>query len=78
MISLMRFGIVGFPAKGDPRAEPEAAVLTVASGIANAMNLAVINAAVDALRGGGPSWQHFLWFGLVYRAVRLFPALYPL
>ena len=39
-------------------------VLTAVSGIANAMNLAVINAAVDALRGGGPSWQHFLWFGL--------------
>ena len=39
-------------------------ILTAASGIANALNLAVINAAVDALRGGGPSWRHFLWFCL--------------
>ncbi|MGB8600600.1 MAG: hypothetical protein WCD42_00205, partial [Rhizomicrobium sp.] len=38
--------------------------MTAASGIANAMNLAVINAAVESMQKGGPSWQHFLWFGL--------------
>ena len=24
----------------------------------------MVPVAVDALRGGGPSWQHFAWFGL--------------
>jgi putative ATP-binding cassette transporter len=64
MISLMRLGIVGFMQRETHALNRKLLVLTVASGIANAMNLAVINAAVDALRGGGPSWKLFLWFGL--------------
>ena len=28
------------------------------------MNLAVINASIDALKRGGPSWQHLLWFSM--------------
>jgi putative ATP-binding cassette transporter len=39
-------------------------VLTATSGIANALNLAVINAGVEALSRGGPPWQYFVWFGL--------------
>jgi len=64
MYSLMKIGIVGFMQRETHALDRKLLVLTAASGIANAMNLAVINAAVDALRGGGPSWQHFLWFGL--------------
>jgi putative ATP-binding cassette transporter len=64
MISLMRLGIVGFMQRETHALNRKLLVLTVASGIANAMNLAVINAAVDALRGGGPSWKLFVWFGL--------------
>ncbi|MFY9855280.1 MAG: ATP-binding cassette domain-containing protein, partial [Terracidiphilus sp.] len=60
----MRLGIVGFMQRETHALNRKLLVLTVASGIANAMNLAVINAAVDALRGGGPSWQLFLWFAL--------------
>jgi putative ATP-binding cassette transporter len=60
----MKIGIVGFMQRETHALDRKLLVLTAASGIANAMNLAVINAAVDALRGGGPSWQHFLWFGL--------------
>ena len=64
MIGLMRLGIVGFLQQETHALNRKLLILTAASGIANAMNLAVINAAVDALRGGGPSWQHFVWFGL--------------
>jgi putative ATP-binding cassette transporter len=60
----MRFGILAFLQRETHALDRKLIVLTAASGIANAMNLAVINAAVDALKGGGPSWQHFLWFGL--------------
>jgi putative pyoverdin transport system ATP-binding/permease protein len=61
---LMRFGIFAFLQRETHALNRKLLVLTLVSGIANAMNLAVINAAVDALRGGGPSWQHFVWFGL--------------
>ena len=64
MKNLMRFGILSFLQQETHALDRKLVVLTAVSGIANAMNLAVINAAVDALRGGGPSWQHFLWFGL--------------
>jgi putative ATP-binding cassette transporter len=64
MINLMRLGIVGFMQRETHALNRKLLVLTVASGVANAMNLAVINAAVDALRGGGPSWRLFVWFGL--------------
>jgi ABC-type multidrug transport system fused ATPase/permease subunit len=64
MDNLMRFGIFDFLQRETHGLDRKMIVLTVTSGIANAMNLAVINAAVDALRGAGPSWQHFVWFGL--------------
>jgi len=64
MKGLTRFGILSFLQQETHALDRKLLVLTAVSGIANAMNLAVINAAVDALRGGGPSWQHFLWFGL--------------
>jgi len=64
MKNLMRLGILGFLQHETHALNRKLVVLTAVSGIANAMNLAVINAAVDALRGGGPSWQHFVWFGL--------------
>lgn len=59
-----RFGILAFLQRETRALDRKLLVLTVVSGIANAMNLAVINGAVDALKGGGPSWKHFLWFGL--------------
>ncbi|HLM98348.1 MAG TPA: cyclic peptide export ABC transporter [Bryobacteraceae bacterium] len=59
-----RFGILAFLQRETHALDRKLVVLTTASGIANAMNLAVINSAVDALRGGGPSWRHFVWFGL--------------
>lgn len=61
---LMRFGILAFLQRETHALNRKLLVLTAASGIANAMNLAVINAAVDALKGGGPSWRHFVWFAL--------------
>lgn len=64
MKSLMRFGILAFLQRETHALDRKLLALTAASGIANAMNLAVINAAVEALQKGGPSWQHFLWFGL--------------
>ena len=39
-------------------------IMTVVSGIANALNLAVINAAVAALGTGGSSWRYLLAFCL--------------
>ena len=64
MKNLMRFGILAFLQRETHALDRKLLVLTAASGIANALNLAVINAAVEALQKGGPSWQHFLWFGL--------------
>jgi putative pyoverdin transport system ATP-binding/permease protein len=64
MNKFMRFGIIAFLQRETHALDRKLIVLTGASGIANAMNLAVINAAVDALKGGGPSWRHFVLFGL--------------
>jgi putative ATP-binding cassette transporter len=64
MIDFMKFGIIGFLQSETHALNRKLLILTAASGIANALNLAVINAAVDALRGGGPSWKHFVWFAL--------------
>ena len=61
---LARFGILSFLHRETRALDRKLVVLTIVSGIANAMNLAVINAAVDRLRGGGPPWQYFAWFGL--------------
>jgi putative ATP-binding cassette transporter len=59
-----QFGIIAFLQRETHAIDRKLLILTAASGIANANNLAVINAAVDALKGGGPSWRHFVWFGL--------------
>jgi putative ATP-binding cassette transporter len=57
-------GILGFLQRETHALDGKLLALTAASGTANAVNLAVINASVDALRTGGPSWQHFVWFAL--------------
>jgi putative ATP-binding cassette transporter len=59
-----RIGILGFLQRETHALNKKLFLLTAVSGVANAMNLAVINASVDTLKTGGPSWQHFLWFGL--------------
>ncbi|GAA0544043.1 putative ATP-binding cassette transporter [Rhizomicrobium palustre] len=59
-----RIGILEFLQQETHALNKKLFLLTAVSGVANAMNLAVINASVDALKTGGPSWQHFLWFGL--------------
>ena len=64
MNKLKRFGIFSFLQRETHALDRKLLVLTVTSGIANAMNLAVINAAVDALKTGGPSWRLFVSFGL--------------
>jgi putative ATP-binding cassette transporter len=64
MNKLKRFGIFSFLQRETHALDRKLLVLTVTSGIANAMNLAVINAAVDALKTGGPSWRIFVGFGL--------------
>jgi len=64
MNKLMRFGIVGFLQRETHALDRKLLVLTATSGIANALNLAVINASVDALKTGGPTWRHFVGFGL--------------
>jgi len=58
------FGIFSFLQRETRALDRKLIILTITSGIANAMNLAVINAAVDALRGGRPPWQHLVWLGL--------------
>jgi putative ATP-binding cassette transporter len=64
MNHLKRFGIFSFLQRETHALDRKLLVLTATSGIANAMNLAVINAAVDALKTGGPSWRLFVFFGL--------------
>ena len=60
----MRFGILSFLQRETHALDRKLWLLTAVSGVANALNLAVINAAVEALQGGGPSWQHLAWFCL--------------
>jgi len=64
MNNLMQFGIIGFLQRETHALDRKLLVLTATSGIANALNLAVINAAVDALKGGRPPWQYLVYFGL--------------
>jgi putative pyoverdin transport system ATP-binding/permease protein len=64
MNQLKRFGIFAFLQRETHALDRKLLILTAASGIANALNLAVINASVDALRSGGPTWRHFVGFGL--------------
>jgi len=61
---LSRFGILSFLQRETGGLDRKLMVLTAVSGVSNAMNLAVINASVDALGRGGPSWQHLMWFCL--------------
>ena len=58
------FGIFSFLQRETRALDAKLIVLTVTSGVANAMNLAVINAAVDELRTGRPPWQQLVWLGL--------------
>jgi cyclic peptide transporter len=58
------FGIFSFLQRETHALDAKLIVLTFTAGIANAMNLAVINAAVDALRTGRPPWQQLVWLGL--------------
>ena len=58
------FGILGFLERETKALDRRLFVLTAASGTANATNLAVINAAVDSMKQGGPFWYHFVLFGL--------------
>jgi len=58
------FGIFSFLQRETRALDAKLIVLTITSGIANAMNLAVINAAVDTLRIGKPPWQQLVWLGL--------------
>ncbi len=64
MINPLRSGILGFLQRETQAFDTKLLLLTAVSGIANAMNLAVINAAVDALRGDGPSWRLLVLFAL--------------
>jgi putative ATP-binding cassette transporter len=61
---LDRLGILSFLQRETHALDRKLLVLTIVSGVANALDLAVINAAVDALRGGGPSWRYLVLFGL--------------
>jgi putative ATP-binding cassette transporter len=39
-------------------------ILTASAGIANALNLAIINTAVESISEGTPNWQNFLLFAM--------------
>ncbi|MES2355829.1 MAG: cyclic peptide export ABC transporter [Pseudomonadota bacterium] len=60
----MRLGILAFLQRETQSLDRKLLLLTITSGIANALNLAVINGAVESMQKGGPSLYHFLWFGL--------------
>lgn len=64
MNQLKRFGIFAFLQRETHALDRKLLILTATSGIANALNLAVINAAVDSLKSGGPSWRLFVFFAL--------------
>ncbi len=60
----MRLGILAFLQRETQSLDRKLLLLTISSGIANALNLAVINGAVESMQKGGPSFYHFLWFSL--------------
>jgi len=60
----LRLGILEFLQRETHALDRKLLVLTAASGTANALILAVINAAVESMRQGGPNWRHFLLFTL--------------
>lgn len=59
-----RLGLFSFLQEETGGLDLKMAILVASSGVANAISLAVINASVEALGKGGPSWQHFAWFAL--------------
>jgi len=64
MNPLLRFGILEFLQRETSALDRKLLVMTLASGTANALILAVINAAVESMRHGGPNWRHLLLFVL--------------
>jgi putative ATP-binding cassette transporter len=63
----LRLGIVEFLQQETGALNRKLLLLTAASGTANALILAVINAAVESMgkqQGQGPGWRHFLLFTL--------------
>jgi putative ATP-binding cassette transporter len=64
MNPLLRFGILEFLQRETSALDRKLLVMTLASGTANALILAVINAAVESMRQGGPNWRHLLLFVL--------------
>ncbi len=60
----LRLGIIEFLQRETHALDRKLLVLTAASGTANALILAVINAAVESMSQGGPNWRHFLLFAL--------------
>ena len=60
----LRLGIIEFLQRETHALDRKLLVLTAASGTANALILAVINAAVESMRQGGPNWRHSLLFAL--------------
>ena len=64
MNGFIRFGVIEFLQQETHALNRKLLILTAVSGVANAMNLAVINAAVESLKTGGPGWRLFVWFAL--------------
>ena len=62
----LRLGILEFLQQETGGLNRKLLLMTVASGTANALILAVINAAVESMgkQGQGPGWRHFLLFAL--------------
>ncbi len=60
----MRFKILDFLQQETRAVDQKLYLMTAASGVANALVLAIINSAVESISEGGPYWRHFLLFGL--------------
>lgn len=63
-MSLMRFQLFDFLHKETGEINGKLLSMTVASGVSNVLNLAIVNAAMESVQKGGPFWQHFVFFGL--------------
>ena len=61
---LSRLPIVDFLQQETHALDRKLLILTAASGVANALILAAINAAVESMGGDGPLWRSFLFFCL--------------
>lgn len=60
----LRLGILDFLQDETHALDRKLVILTAASGTANALILAVVNAAVASMSQGGPAWRHLLLFAL--------------